>query len=249
MNDANQSGSLSDKTLDQMAADIAAYTPPSVSNAAPARTSPTPMTAPTATQAAAASTAYSAPVMPAAPAMPAVPAMPQTPAPAASPTPASMPMADSAQAAQAADKAESLETQNIFELLGVSNGSDADKEAFLDELQQVIWEDFLTSDLQLLLTRAELAEVEQLRSQNPDAAKQQEAVVAYLEKLIPDMEDIMLEKALELKREMVRERVTGMRSYLAGKADKLAELDKVQELLRQEKWASVARALNSLAAS
>lgn len=243
MNDANQSSSLSDKTLDQMAADIAAYTPPSVSNAAPAQTSPTPMTAPTATQAAAASTAYSAPVMPAAP------AMPQTPAPAASPTPASMPMADSAQAAQAADKAESLETQNIFELLGVSNGSDADKEAFLDELQQVIWEDFLTSDLQLLLTRAELAEVEQLRSQNPDPAKQQEAVVAYLEKLIPDMEDIMLEKALELKREMVRERVTGMRSYLAGKADKLAELDKVQELLRQEKWASVARALNSLAAS
>lgn len=246
MNDANQSGSLSDKTLDQMAADIAAYTPPSVSNAVPAQTSPTPMTAPTATQAAAASTAYSAPVMPAAPVMPTVSAMPQTPAPAASPTPVSMPMTNSA---EAADKAESLETQNIFELLGVSNGSDADKEAFLDELQQVIWEDFLTSDLQLLLTRAELAEVEQLRSQNPDPAKQQEAVVAYLEKLIPDMEDIMLEKALELKREMVRERVTGMRSYLAGKADKLAELDKVQELLRQEKWASVARALNSLAAS
>lgn len=232
MNDATQNPALADKTLDQMAADIAAYQPP-VTAAAPA-----PMSAPSASFQAPAQS-YVAPAVPSMPAAP-VSAPAPTPAPAA---PVSAPMS------APADKTELLEAQNIFELLGVNNGSDADKESFLDELQQVIWEDFLTSDIQLLLTRAELAEVQNLRAQNQDPLKQQEVVVTYLEKLIPDLENIMLEKALELKREMVRERIAGMRSYLASKPEKIAELEKVQELVRQEKWASVTRALNSLAAS
>lgn len=231
MNDASQNSVIPDKTLDQLAADIAAYQPPSVQ--------PLPAQPATPIQ------SYSAPQAPqAAPVMPAYvpPAPMSTPAPVAE-------TVTTAASTPASDKAESLEAQNIFELLGVNDGSDADKESFLDELQQVIWEDFLSSDIQLLLTRAELAEVQTIRAQNPDAAKQQEAVVTYLEKLIPDLENIMLEKALELKREMVRERIAGMRSYLAGKPEKLSELSKAEELVRQGKWASVTKLLNGLAAS
>jgi 3-oxoacyl-ACP reductase-like protein len=259
MNDATQNSVIPDKTLDQMAADIAAYQPPavqplqtpmqpvqSVQPAQPMYTAPVSMNA-------APSMSSSEPMMPPvapAPAPMSAPAPQSTPAPQNAPAPMSAAMPTQSQPAQpASNSVESLEAQNIFELLGVNNGSDADKESFLDELQQVIWEDFLTSDIQLLLTRAELAEVQTIRAQNPDAAKQQEAVVTYLEKLIPDLENIMLEKALELKREMVNERIAGMRSFLAGKPEKLAELTKAEELVRQGKWATVTRSLNSLAAS
>lgn len=253
MNDATQNSVIPDKTLDQMAADIAAYQPPAVQ---PLQTPMQPVLAVQPTQ-----PTYTAPVsMNVAPSMsssePMMPPVAPAPVPMSAPAPQSAPapmsaaMPTQSQPAQpASNSVESLEAQNIFELLGVNNGSDADKESFLDELQQVIWEDFLTSDIQLLLTRAELAEVQTIRAQNPDAAKQQEAVVTYLEKLIPDLESIMLEKALELKREMVNERIAGMRSFLAGKPEKLAELTKAEELVRQGKWATVTRSLNSLAAS
>ncbi len=252
MNDATQNSVIPDKTIDQMAADIAAYQPPAVQ---PLQTPMQPMyTAPISMNAAPSMNSFE-PMMPpvtVAPAPMSAPAPQSTSAPMSSPTPmvstTSMP-AQSQPAQPASNSVESLEAQNIFELLGVNNGSDADKESFLDELQQVIWEDFLTSDIQLLLTRAELAEVQVIRAQNSDPAKQQEAVVTYLEKLIPDLENIMLEKALELKREMVSERIAGMRSYLAGKPEKLAELTKAEELVRQGKWATVTRSLNSLAAS
>ena len=237
MNDVTQNSTSFDKTLDQLAADIAAYQPPAVQ--------PLPAQPPVMNQTAPVTSAY---------VPPAPMAQPMTaPAPVAAAQPAQsqsdqQPQTQSNMASPSSDKAETLEAQNIFELLGVSEGSDADKESFLDELQQVIWEDFLSSDIQLLLTRAELAEVQTIRAQNPDAAKQQEAVVTYLEKLIPDLENIMLEKALELKREMVSERIAGMRSYLASKPEKLSELSKAEESIRQAKWATATKILNSLAA-
>lgn len=139
---------------------------------------------------------------------------------------------------------ESLESQNIFDLLGVNDGSDADKEAFLDELQQVIWQDFLDNDLQLLLTKEELTQVKTLQAKTPDVAKQQEEIVTFLENLIPDLEDIMLEKALELKREMVRERIEGLREYLASQPEKLTQLQVAEDLIKQNKWASATGILN-----
>lgn len=98
------------------------------------------------------------------------------------------------------DSSESLEEQNIFELLGVADGSDEEKEEFLDELQQVIWEDFLENDVELLVTLEEKKQVDAIlaKTDSNDLEKQEELVV-YLEKLIPDLEEIMLEKALELK--------------------------------------------------
>ncbi|MFO7719004.1 MAG: hypothetical protein R6W85_01020, partial [Gillisia sp.] len=104
-----------------------------------------------------------------------------------------------------------LEAQNIFDLLGVASGSDQEKESFLDELQQAIWEDFMENDLKVLVTDDEMKEVRAIMDKpGQSEIEKQEAVVNYLEKLIPDLEDIMLEKALELKEEMVKERVAGL---------------------------------------
>lgn len=150
----------------------------------------------------------------------------------------------------ASTQSESLEDQNIFFLLGVRDGSDEQREKFLDELQQVIWEDFLEYDVKLLITSDEMAELQKLLDSQTDRdLEKQEKIIVYLEKLIPDLEEIMLEKALELKEEMVRERLSGLRQYYADKQEKLGRLDEAEQLLDSGKWYSAAHLMNSLAHS
>jgi hypothetical protein len=151
--------------------------------------------------------------------------------------------------ATATSNSEALEDQNIFFLLGVSDGSNEQKESFLDELQEVIWEDFLEYDVKLLITNDEQQQLQQLLSSNQGSEEQrQEAVVQFLEKLIPDLEEIMLEKAMELKAEMVRERASGLRTYYADNAQKLNRVGDAEKLMDENKWYSAAHLMNSLAA-
>lgn len=146
------------------------------------------------------------------------------------------------------EAAESLEDQNIFYLLGVDDGTEEQKSQFLDELQQVIWEDFLDTDVKLLLTEAEMQELERLEATKPDAKmEEQEEVIVYLEKLIPDLEDILLEKALGLKADLFRERIAGMREYHAANPQALTTVSEAEQLMNQEKWLSAARLLNTIA--
>ncbi|MCA9369987.1 MAG: hypothetical protein H6774_02540 [Pseudomonadales bacterium] len=142
---------------------------------------------------------------------------------------------------------EALEDQNIFHLLGVTDGSDEERESFLDELQQVIWDDFLDFDVKLLITSDEYEEFQTIRS-GADATdlENQEKIVVFLEKLIPDLEDIMLEKALELKGDMVRERIAGMREYHSGNTQALAQIDQAEAQLRDDLWKSAADTLNAI---
>ncbi|MDQ5951384.1 MAG: hypothetical protein QG639_661 [Patescibacteria group bacterium] len=171
-------------------------------------------------------------------------------------TPPSAQVSDSAPAAtpavssaptETSSHSETLEDQNIFFLLGVRDGSDQQKETFLDELQQVIWEDFLEYDVKLLITSEEMTELKTLLDSQTDRdLEKQEKIIVYLEKLIPDLEEIMLEKALELKEEMVRERVNGLRQYFADKSDKLSRIDEAERLVNEGKWYSAAHLMNSL---
>jgi len=144
---------------------------------------------------------------------------------------------------------EALADQNIFELLGVSDGTDEEKEAFLLELQRVLWDDFLQYDVQLLITKDEYAELQRQREAQSTAEAKEEAVVAYLEKLIPDLEEIMLEKALELKGDMVRERINGLRELYAGEPAKIAELDRAATQVAESNWRAAATTLNALTVS
>lgn len=157
-----------------------------------------------------------------------------TPAPSTPATPAS---------------GEAIEEQNIFELLGVTNAQAAEKEAFLDELQEALWDDFLDKDLALLVTPEQLKEVKDLRAQAQlPENERQEKLIAKVESLVPDIEEIMLEKALELKEDMVRERISGLKEYYAQKPDELAKVHEAEQLATAGRWKSVATLLNSLTA-
>lgn len=143
--------------------------------------------------------------------------------------------------------AESLEDQNIFVLLGVNDGPDEDKEKFLDELQQVIWEDFLEYDVKLLITSDEYEEFKKIQAEPiANELEKQEKIVVFLEKLVPDLEEIMLEKALELKGDMVRERIAGMKEYYATNPQALETIAKAEAIIQENKWGTAASMLNSL---
>lgn len=167
------------------------------------------------------------------PPTPVVPEPPAVPAPQTISTPSSM------------DASESLQDQNIFYLLGVEDSTDEEKELFLDELQQVIWEDFVERDVKMIITQEEMTELRQIMAKGNDQDVQEEMVV-YLEKLIPDLEEIMLEKALELKEDIVWERIVGMREYNLSRPEILVKLNEVEELAKKDQWHRVAKTLNAI---
>jgi len=147
------------------------------------------------------------------------------------------------------ETSEKLEDQNIFFMLGVkeNDATAVQRESFLDELQQVIWEDFLENDAQLLLTKQETEELKVLTDKTQGKSiEDQEEIVVFLEKLIPDLEEIMLEKALELKSDMVKERIAGMKERFAQEPEKLAKVEEAEKLLASNLWLSLAKALNEI---
>lgn len=147
---------------------------------------------------------------------------------------------------------EDLEAQNIFFMLDAEEGSDELKEKFLNQLQEVIWNDFLSSDVQFLITEDESVEFEKLNQvvesspEGPQKETAKDALIEYLEKLIPDLEDIMLEKALDLKADLFVERISGMKEYFADNQEKLALIKKAETEMFEDKWRTAAQTLNEI---
>lgn len=204
-----------------------------------------PVTAPLDTATIEAPAAPAAPIAPAAPAEPPQ-AMDAPPVADMSSVPSPAPT-EAAAEPQVSPVSQALEDQNVFNLLGVEDAPEEEKESFLDELQQVIWEDFLDNDVQLLITEDEMTGLQQIMDR-PDLEElqKQEEIVVYLEKLIPDLEEVMLEKALELKADMMRERISGMKEYYADQPEVVSKIDQANALVEQEKWREAAELLNSI---
>lgn len=140
---------------------------------------------------------------------------------------------------------QSLEAQNIFDLLGVSDGNAEEKEAFLDELQEVIWEDFIENDVGLLLNEDQLAKLNEIKDRGQSREVQEEMLV-HLEEILPDLEDIMMDKALELKEDMVLERISGMKEFFSGNQQALDQIRQAEDLISENKWADAGSVLNSV---
>jgi hypothetical protein len=252
---------MTDNTAPTPASYVDTYSPPATNQPATQAPVQPPVTpaAPTGTPAPQASQSFSVPpALQSAPSVVPVQPMASTPEPS---TPAPAPVAstpvapvavptDSVPAQPSSGQSpisQALEDQNIFFLLGVTDATEEEKESFLDELQQVIWEDFLENDVELLITEEEMKELETVMAKKElGEVELQEAIVTYLEKLIPDLEEIMLEKALELKADMVKERIAGMKEYYADKSAALTKLDEAEKLVNDDQWRQAAEALNSI---
>ena len=130
-------------------------------------------------------------------------------------------------------------------MLGLMNITDEEKNQFLDELEAMIWDDFVVHDLELLLTSEEYTGARKILD-NADINKDEvkENLIVYLEKLIPDLDEVLYDKALELKSEMMGERLGKMKES----ADEavLAKVKEVENLISQNLWKSASLLLNQL---
>lgn len=180
------------------------------------------------------------------PVTPTKPATPATVAPVATPAePVSVSATNVSVKNSPVDANQSLEAQNIFDLLGVSDGKPEEKEAFLDELQDVIWEDFLGHDVDLLLTEEEMTKLNALKAKG-NAPEVQEEILVFLEKLIPDLEDMMMDKAIELKEDMVMERIAGLREFHSQNVAALEKITQAEKHISEGRWADASQLLNSI---
>jgi len=143
------------------------------------------------------------------------------------------------------DSGEDLKSQNIFDMLGLAAISDEEKNQFLDELEVMIWDDFVLHDLELLLTSEEYGQARQiLDDQGKSEDERKEALIIFLEKLIPDLDEVLYEKALELKSEMMAERLNKLKENTDPVvADKVKQ---AQAMISENRWRSAATLLNSL---
>ena len=148
---------------------------------------------------------------------------------------------------QTTDVAQLLEKQNIFSLLGVNDGTEEEREQFLDNVQEAIWEDFLEHDCRHLITKSEMAELQKiLIDEAKDELQKQSDSLDFLDDKIPDLEELMLEKALELKEEMIKERVVSLMDLFGEKKEIVAKLNQAEEHFNNQEWKVGVELLNSI---
>jgi len=143
--------------------------------------------------------------------------------------------------------AEDLESQNIFEMLNLDHLEQSEKEAFLDDLEKLIWDNFIEVELAQLLNPEEKAQAEQILADSTKGDdERKEALLIYLEKFIPNLEEIMYKKALLLKKEMFEERIRKSRQQASedNNLSLMADLDQIQELIKADRYKTAIALLN-----
>lgn len=147
---------------------------------------------------------------------------------------------------------ESLSSLNIFFLLGAQNLPQAEQDRYLEELQNVVWDNFISYDIHQFpeVNQQEVANVlakyNKANLSTEDKLAQQEEILLLLEKYLPNLEDIILQKALQLKQQLVQERLLALKEKYADNQQASQQLMQAENLLQQEAWSAAAEILNSL---
>lgn len=139
---------------------------------------------------------------------------------------------------------QSLEAQSVFEMLNIDDITADEREEFLNELEELIWEDFIKTDLPLMLTNDEYKGAEEILNSQKNENQKKEELLVYVEKILPDIEEIMYEKAIGLKEEMFMERVRKMEEAGAGDQDVLTAIEQVKKLVQVGQWKTAVETLN-----
>jgi hypothetical protein len=142
---------------------------------------------------------------------------------------------------------ENLESQNIFNMLGLENLEETEREAFLADLEQLIWDNFIDVELALLLNSEQKAQADLILADNSKTEdERKEALLVYIEEFIPNLEEVMYNKALSLKKEMFEERLKKVRDQATedNNLSLIADLDQIQELITAGRYKTATELLN-----
>ena len=140
---------------------------------------------------------------------------------------------------------QAIESQNIFELLGATGLTSQEEADFLDRLQKTIWDDFLDNDVELLLTDEEVQGLIAIINRGDvDEDEKQGLMLEYLQNLIPDLDELLLEKASKLKKDLTKERVMSLQEMYGGDEGKMRLLEEAKKAMEEERWKEASDILN-----
>jgi hypothetical protein len=100
--------------------------------------------------------------------------------------------------------------QDIFFLIGI-NGTEEEKNNYKNKLDQVVWDDFLINDAPLLLTNSEMIVLQVIiEHEDDDQSAKKQKILDYLATVCPDVDQLLDEKSLSQKEDMLYVRISEM---------------------------------------
>lgn len=129
---------------------------------------------------------------------------------------------------------------DIFRILGIQ-GNSPDHEALLSEFQDAIWEDTMNSEVTDNLTEADIAKVEAiLENETLSDSQRQEQLYGLLMDKVPNIEEVLQNKTVQLKADMLMQRVEGLRQYWQsqGNAQSIATVDAAEKAMYDGDYAT-----------
>ncbi len=139
-----------------------------------------------------------------------------------------------------------LEKMDIFTMLGVK-GTEEEKEAFLDELQDLVWQEFVDTELMDNLDEQSMEKVEKiLMDESLSAQQQQQQLQTILTQAVPDYEQVLLILALQLKEDMFYARLDGLKERFKEQQNNLSKVQQAEQLAQQENWKQAVEMVNEL---
>lgn len=139
---------------------------------------------------------------------------------------------------------EELGTVKLFDLLGLT-GTAEEEEAMANQLTDGLWTEFTATDMMDDLSEETVDDLEDtLEDESLSEEKRSEKLAKLVEKDMPDIKKRFTHKVLELKADLVHERVMGLQSYFEKNDTALHEIDRVKELMKDGKWSDAVNLLN-----
>ena len=112
-----------------------------------------------------------------------------------------------------------LVNADFFELVGLTDLTDEEKDGRLREMEQNIFVDFMQNDLPALIDERQQEELDEFLKR--DDAKPED-VMAKISEFVPDVEDIIFAKSIEMKRAVILEYL-GTRALIMKEQKRLLE--------------------------
>lgn len=139
-----------------------------------------------------------------------------------------------------------LQTMDVFTLLGTT-GSPEDREAFLTELQDAIWQEVAEEHLASQLSDQEMDEISRVMDDTSLSVEaKRNKLFEVLGQKVPDIEKILEDKTIQIKEDLLTERLEGMMVYYEEDEDAMRRLEEADDLLLSEKYAEAVAILNDL---
>ncbi len=142
-----------------------------------------------------------------------------------------------------------FEQLDIFTVLGVAQ-DDPDREAFLQQMEEAIWEEIVENELADKMGEAELAQLETiLNDEATSVDDKREQLFGMLVGKVPNFEIVVREYTMAAKRDLLLERLEGTKEFYGTtqpNADKLSQVERAGQLYEAGEFSACAAALNAI---